>query len=261
MSKQIFCLAGLHRSGNTLLSALLQQNPDIYVSPLSPLADILEKTYEQVCNDLDLKATNRYDLAHNMLGDMPSSFYKEIEQPIIFDRQKTWGTPKHFFLAKSYIDANVKVVFTKRPILEILASIITVYGKTLNRQMEALGWVWKPYLTENDNKCDFLMSPLWYLDKLFSTYTTMKNYPDHFHVIDYNTLLDSPNDTMKDLYTFLGLDSFTHSFENIEHEKDYRADLISLPGNLHDVKSTLEKTTIKISDVLSEYAINKYQEK
>ena len=39
--KSIYFLGGLPRSGNTLLSALLNQNPDIYVSPLSPLLNNL----------------------------------------------------------------------------------------------------------------------------------------------------------------------------------------------------------------------------
>ena len=37
MNKTYHFLAGLPRSGNTLLSAILNQNPDIYSTPLSPL--------------------------------------------------------------------------------------------------------------------------------------------------------------------------------------------------------------------------------
>ena len=39
--KTYHLLAGLPRSGNTLLSAILNQNPDIYSSPLSPITGML----------------------------------------------------------------------------------------------------------------------------------------------------------------------------------------------------------------------------
>jgi len=39
--KDIYFLGGLPRSGNTLLSSILNENPSVYCSPISPLLDNL----------------------------------------------------------------------------------------------------------------------------------------------------------------------------------------------------------------------------
>ncbi len=49
--KTLYFLGGLPRSGSTLLGSLLNQHPDIYVSPTSPLGDVvtdIEKSFNRV---------------------------------------------------------------------------------------------------------------------------------------------------------------------------------------------------------------------
>lgn len=41
MNKSIYFLAGLPRSGSTLLANILAQNPSIYVTPTSGIVDML----------------------------------------------------------------------------------------------------------------------------------------------------------------------------------------------------------------------------
>ena len=45
--KNFIMLSGLPRSGSTVLSSLLNQHPDIFVSTTSPLADFTILTTEQ----------------------------------------------------------------------------------------------------------------------------------------------------------------------------------------------------------------------
>ena len=41
MDKNIFHLVGMPRAGNTLLGGIINQNPNLQVSPLSPLSRIV----------------------------------------------------------------------------------------------------------------------------------------------------------------------------------------------------------------------------
>ena len=41
MDKNIFHLVGMPRAGNTLLGGIINQNPNLQVSPLSPLARVV----------------------------------------------------------------------------------------------------------------------------------------------------------------------------------------------------------------------------
>jgi len=54
--KTLFFLSGLPRSGSTLLGSLLNQHPEIYATPTSPLADLL-CLLDTNFNHLDLQYT------------------------------------------------------------------------------------------------------------------------------------------------------------------------------------------------------------
>ena len=51
MDKTFYFLSGLPRSGNTLLSSILNQNPTVHVSSLSPVVDYLWSAYSISLND------------------------------------------------------------------------------------------------------------------------------------------------------------------------------------------------------------------
>jgi sulfotransferase len=259
MKTKFFLLAGLPRSGNTLLASILNQNPEIYASPLSPVADYLAVLHKTASKNNHIHATMDFTGTKNSFEKFTSNYYENINKPIIFDREKTWAMPDNFFNALTYIDSEIKVIFTTRDLPEILASIILVMGKRINEQMDKDKWVWKSHLTENDNKCDYLMSPLWEIDKLFSSYLTIKNYPEHIHVVEYENLIAKPQETMTAIYEFLGINNYNHDFNNIERLETYFEENINMPNNLHEVRPQLNKTSPKVEDVLSDYAINKYR--
>ena len=56
MTKKIFFLAGLPRSGSTVLGSILSQHPEIAVTPTSPLLDLLCYT-NQAFNEVKQKYT------------------------------------------------------------------------------------------------------------------------------------------------------------------------------------------------------------
>ena len=59
-NKEYLFLSGMYRSGNTLLSSILNQNPEIYSSPLSPLC---EHAWNSYCtflnNENDIRIKNK----------------------------------------------------------------------------------------------------------------------------------------------------------------------------------------------------------
>ena len=54
--KTLYFLGGFPRSGSTLLGSLLNQHPDIYVSPTSPLGDVVTDI-EKIFNKIDEQYT------------------------------------------------------------------------------------------------------------------------------------------------------------------------------------------------------------
>ena len=59
MEKRIYFLAGLPRSGSTLLANILAQNPQIYVTPTSGIVDMLVQVRNSWDRNDAFQATDR----------------------------------------------------------------------------------------------------------------------------------------------------------------------------------------------------------
>jgi sulfotransferase len=261
MEKKYHFLAGLPRSGNTLLSSILNQNPTIYSSPLSPTLNLLSNIYDIVNNNQNIKRNNRNN-ADQFIKNLLNNYYKDINKPIIIDREKFWGTPVNLPLIKNYITATPKIIFTVRPVIEILTSFINILPENsyLDQEMLEFGYLSKNYLTKNDNRCDYLMKPFGLIDRcLFSINEIIKSEnKEVFCIIQYDEIVNNPQDTMKKIYKFLEIPYYYHDFNNIiKLEKDNDEE-IGQPKDMHKVRKQLKKISKKPEDVLSDYIINKY---
>ena len=84
-------MSGLPRSGSTLLTALLNQNPEIHASTNSPLLDTIHYTQEYLLhNSEQYKATPNPEGAHKVLSSIPDNYYFHTSQNIIIDKSRGW---------------------------------------------------------------------------------------------------------------------------------------------------------------------------
>jgi len=76
--------------------------------------------------------------------------------------------------------------------------------------------------------------------------------------VDYNDLVDDPQGELNKIYTFLGEESFEHTFDNLSNQ--HREDDITTYGlgDMHEVHSKLEKTSSDPSEVLPSSIIELY---
>jgi sulfotransferase len=255
-------LAGLPRSGNTLLSSILNQNPDIYSSPLSPVNDYMwavKSQMEQSESVLRQGTTAQSDL---VISNILPNYYSNIEKPIIFDRAKTWANSENLDMIKKYVNPKPKIIYTIRPVLEILASFIRIYSGTpfLDNQMLKSGWLPKKYLTHEDNLCDYLMRPRGELDEMLSNIHVLKEdvNKDIFCVIEYEDLVSNPNLVMDRIYKFLDIDQYDHEYSNVSKAHIDYEDRVNAPANMHEVRGKILKISTPPEELLSEYVLNKY---
>jgi sulfotransferase len=255
-------LAGLPRSGNTLLSALLNQNPDIYCSPLSPLNSFYWDLAESANKNEHVLRNNDGNKIDNILKNFMQEYYKDVDKPVIIDREKAWATPSNFLIIKNFITPKPKIIFTVRPIIDILTSFITILPEHsyIDIEMESSGWWYKDYLTKNDNRCDYLMRPFGQIDKsLLSINEILK--PENnktFCLINYEEIINAPQDTMDKICKFLKLPNYKHDFNNIVKLGVDNDEIVGHPANMHEIRPQLKKVSKDPKKVLSEYVINKY---
>jgi hypothetical protein len=252
----------LPRSGNTLLSSILNQHPKIYSSPLSPLRTYLGfLNNEFLYHEANIICDNS-DRTTRLINELFPTYYKDIEKPIIFDRNKSWGTPGNLNLIKQCLNEKPKIVFTVRPIIEILTSFTLMFKDypVIDEMMKSSNWDYNYSLSENDNKCDFLMREGGDFDRLMLTFNEIKNIDnsDIFYIVRYDDLVLNPKKTLEGIYDFISLEHFEHDFNNIERLETYYDDRVGAPSYTHKVKKTLQKTDIKPEQALSDYILSKY---
>jgi len=260
MYKSYHFLAGLPRSGNTLLSAILNQNPDIYSTPLSPLPTLMWE-YANSCNNMEQIIRNQENQvkAKELLSSFFDTFYKSIDKPVIIDREKDWGTPGNLDLIKEFVTPTPKIIITVRDILEIIASFVAMDADYLKNNTVNSGYFINNYRSPEDSMAEYLMKPNGDIDKALLSLSSAF-YPENrgmFHIVEYNDIVLKPEETMSSIYNFLELPEYKHDFEKIEKIESDDDVALGLPSNLHDIRKSLSKSSTS-TDILSDYIKHKY---
>jgi sulfotransferase len=256
-------MAGLPRSGSTVLSALLNQHPEIYSSPQTDLLGMLYDLESKIPTYESYRAKVMHPNFASVLYGMANNFYSPVKEPVVIDKNRGWGTPYNWDNLSLYVNPEGKVILTLRPILEVLASFIRVAEKT-NKATGSMPYrnenLWAThYRSEVDAQVDNIMSANGEMDRaIFSIANLIKNHPDKVHVVWFDNLLESPKDTMNGIYDFLEVEPYKNNFNNIKAVDNH--DDLSGYGmvGLHDVNKKLARPKTNPSELLSDYVIQKY---
>lgn len=250
VGKTFHFLAGMHRSGNTVLSAILNQNPMIYVSPLSPMPEYIWRCHLEDFQDAVINP--RKDSKKNMVSKMMENYYDDIDKPIVFDRSKVWANPGNLDMIKQYITDTPKIIFTVRPLRECLASMIQIDKDLLLKRMNHFNYNIDNNISLNDNIAKFALD-----DNIFAinAFTSLSiNNPENaniIHLVKYNDLLQNPQTTLDNIYNFLGLNSYIHDFNNIIKIENELDEMYDLPSSVHEIRKKLSPSGLDVSKILS----------
>lgn len=258
MKKTFHYLAGIHRSGNTLLSSILNQHSKIYSSPLGPMAEYISNIRY---NNHQMVHINTFEYRKKQLiSQMLDAYYSDVEKPIIIDRDKYWGTPNRLEIIKTCINPNPKIIYTIRPIEEVISSMIAINSKRIMQQMNPHNWKNNKTLSDKDNICEFLMSPNGSIMRSLETIKSIQDPTNKgmFHVVSYDDLIMYPENTMNNIYDFLEIEAEDHDFTNIFRIEKYNEEAAGLPEDMHEVRKTLSKRSIDVNEYVSDYIKEKY---
>lgn len=263
MKYDYFMMAGLPRSGSTLLRSILNQNPTIYSGPISPSVELLYYTDKYFQESEMLLASPQPESCYNILSNMMDLFYEPIlkkegkSKVIEFNR----AIPNNIERFRTYIKEDVRIVCPVRSIPEILASFISL----IHRNSDKISFV-DQYLIDkgievnDDNRCDYLMSDYGIVGQaLFALAQSFRrNEQNLLKIVEYDDLVANTQQVMKEIYDFWGLENWEHSYENLEN-KYPENDLFqyNLEG-MHTVGKIIKKTCKKPEEVLSMSIIEKY---
>ena len=221
-------LAGLPRTGSTLLTCLIGQNPDVHVSGGSPLARLMFGAHD-VCETYareGLVRVRRTDFTDVLVSEIPRLYYQDIEQRYILEKDRAWAHDPLGFLNK--ITDNPRVIVLLRSIPEIMQSFVHV--KVNNGDV----------LPERDLLVQGV-DPL--LDALRNTVKALEGGDDRFLFGTYDQLIRDPEGFTRAVYGHFGWDWFEHDFNHVDdlHLED---DASEHSEGLHDVRQTIERRAL-----------------
>lgn len=257
MNKKFLFLSGLPRSGSTVLSALLKQHPESYVSPTSPLVELLSTT-ERAWSRLDQKFTMPFPHHLESLSYfMIYGFYESIDKEYIFDKSRSW--PLFAESLEKVLDQKPKIVSTVRDIPSILASFYRLFhwGQSNPNYIESQ-LLERGLLNNPENRCQILWEsmvkgPWQALQK------GLQASPQSILLIEYDELLKNSSETMRKIYHFCEMPYHQNDFENINTEKEEIDEKWGIEG-LHTIAPVLKRKTAAPIEIIGEKAFQKFSD-
>jgi sulfotransferase len=261
--KQFFFMAGLQRSGATVLSAILNQNPDLWVSPASPLFQMMVKQ-TVFFDELENKDFDRSESIASVISSTPHIFYADKNVKYVVDKNLNWTTYKGVETIHKYITRDIKIICPVRNILDILVSFDTIINASKDSQQNVIDervlertFPDKPLA---DRRADWLMG---YDKDIPLCLHFMKNamYEQHrnmFHFVDYDDFIANPQQEIEKIYGFLQIEPYTHQFDNIINTEGIKENSLLNIKNLHTIRPSLNKQSRKPEDVFQPQTIARY---
>lgn len=250
MDKKYHFITGLPRSGSTLLSSILKQNPRFHASITDPLATLVKGVIESSQDGPGMKSEVPIDRRKNMVKYLIDGYYHDVNKPVCFNTNRAWtllaGVTRDIYPKSKHIvcvrDINwildsFELAHRRNPL-----STNTVTGGlsgTVYSRMEALmtetGVVGFPYVG-------------------IKQAITGPEQPLLF-LLEYDQLCKNPDEIMRALYAFIDEPFFQHDFNNVEASWDEYDAEIGI--KLHEVKKRVEYKPRKF--ILPPDILNKYQ--
>lgn len=208
MTAKFVGVAGLPRSGSTLLCQLLSEHPDIHCEGhSSPLCNALLATRRFVSDDqfmlsqLDVQFEITYAHLKSAMQGFLQGWYAKAIKPVVIDKNRAWLHCIEFLL---HLDPEARLLIPIRELGQIYGSIESQHQKTI-----LLDFI--DHLADYDRfgRADQLFAkdkavgaPLVSIQAVQDLPQSVKN---RLYFVKFEDLMTKPADTMAHIYKWLGL--------------------------------------------------------
>jgi sulfotransferase len=246
-------ISGLPRSGSTLLSALLRQNPRFHAGMSSPVASFFESIIAQVSAGSELSSMVDQAQRARLLKGLFDSYYADIDKPVIFDTNRAW-TSQLPALMTLYPEA--KIICCVRDVAWVMDSLERQFRnntfentRLFNSPAERSTVYTRVEALANANR---LVGFPWHAlrEACYSDYAT------RVLLVEYDLVAARPADVFKLIYEFLGEKPFAHDFENVTYDAPEFDAQLGLDGlhRVHPKVAPRTRQTILPPDLFERYA-------
>lgn len=250
--KEFYFISGLPRSGSTLLSAILRQNPEFYADISSPVQGLVTSAINVITGSESNHLIDEERRKH-ILRSTFNAYYEAVKPTTVFDTSRGW-TAKTSLLKTLY--PQTKIICCVRDLPWILDSFERISAKNT---------LWNATLTDDEasqtvtTRCDAMMDvkkegqvvkPYYFLEE------GLLLNPDMILLVEYESLCKQPESVMRELYEFIGKPYFDHDFQNVEYENEVYDKALNMKS-LHTVRKEVtwqQRPSILPRSVWDKYA-------
>ena len=267
--KKFFYLAGLPRTGSTVLGEILNQNERLHVSPASPLSELISQVRMLWrMESVTLKAYQHPEQLPNVWRSIRQGLYQHRSEPCIIDKSWAWHMNDAIETTRRVLGEEMKVICTVDNIADCLASFIMLIRSNPDYVSYIDDYLRNQRMEKNDtNRCLAMMDPKigtsvgWCYENLKKTWQGKNR--DNLLLIERADLVGDPESVLDRVYDFLDCpeinETRNHVFDQIEKEitEDDGA-AYGIP-NLHQLGPKLRDRAWKAKDVLGNQLFFKYK--
>lgn len=262
LKRNFYFMSGLPRSGSTLLSSILNQNPRFYSGPSSPVVGTMLSLEQQFSNDELFLGYPKMEQAKQIIGSVLPQYYSDRTEPVIFDKNRSWTVRVEYI--PGYFDIVPKIICPVRDISEILTSFISMINRNPYQVNGRINFIDEMLVKSNipltdDNRCEFLASPSGILGQSVEGLrkALLEGNDGAIHLVEYRDLVNNPKETIEKIYEFLDEEPFEHTFNNLKNQNRENDSQIYGFADMHEVRSQLKSISKNPKDVLSEEILAK----
>lgn len=254
MSQQFHFISGLPRSGSTLLSAILRQNPAFCAGISSPVAPLLTSMLQQFSAGSEHASLVSTAQRQTLLQGLFHSYYaEEQDKRVVFDTNRLWCA-RLPLLQKLFPQS--KVIACVRNVAWIMDSLERLYSadpfensRLFNDEAERNTVYSRTDTLAMSNR---MVGFAW---------TALKDayYSPHANsvlLVDYQLLTEAPEKVLKLIYQFIDETWFEHRFDDVAFDTPEFDQNIGL-SCLHRIRSQVAvaaRQTILPPDLFERYA-------
>ena len=231
MQANIHFISGLPRSGSTLLSAILRQNPRFHAGMTGPVGSLVDAMLRSMSMNNETAIFISDAQRRAILQNIFATFYAEMPKgDVVFDTNRVWCARLALL---SDLFPKAKVICCVRRVPWVLDSIERLIrnnkfqpsgifnfesGGTVYSRVEGLG------------SANGMVGYAW--NALHEAWCGEQS--DRLLLLTYETLTSRPKQAIAAVYDFIGEAPFVHDFENIEFDAAEFDRRLGTPG-LHSV--------------------------
>jgi len=231
-------ISGLPRSGSTLLSAILKQNPRFHAGMTSPLADMLSVLVAEMSSKNDFSVVVSDVQRAAVLDAVVHAFYGGFGGiAVAFDTSRVWCGQMPL-LATLFPESKLIICVREIPwVLDSVERLVRKQPLNVNKIFR-----FNPHVNVF-SRAEALTDPKGMVG--FSFQTTKDAFysdlaPGRVLLLTYESLTTTSKASMQAIYKFIDEPWFEHDFEHVEYNADEFDARLGLPG-LHTVHKKVAK--------------------